>query len=108
MKNNKKTLKAIALSIVLAAGMLSPAGAFAQKGGMLSPGEQEDRPRGLFGRGWGLFDGLDLENFGEEDEDLTLQNFGEAPLGSGLFILLATGAGYAAMKSRKKQNTRKK
>ena len=106
---NKKNAKAIVLSMVLAAGMLSPAGAFAQKGGMLSPGEQENRPRSLFGKEGGLYDGLNLQNFGNEVDDITLQNFGQqvVPLGSGLFFLLASGAGYAALKSRKKQPVKK-
>ena len=108
MKNNKRKLKAIVLSMVLAAGMLSPAGAFAQKGGMLSPGEQENRPRSLFGKEGGLYDGFNLQNFGEDQDDITLQNFGEAPLGSGWLVLMGAGLGYAALKSRKKQNTRKK
>ena len=41
--------------------------------------------------------------------DVTNQTFGEdAPLGSGLFTLLLAGAGYAAMKSNKRNNKNKK
>jgi hypothetical protein len=113
MKNTKKTLKAIVLSMVLAAGMLLPMNIFAQDdspGGLLNyDGAGESHNTSLFGKGGGLFDGLSLQNFGEDEDELTLQNFGEeAPLGSGWLILMASGAGYAALKSRKKQNTRKK
>ena len=59
----------------------------------------------LFGKGGGsLFEGLGLQNFGEEENDLTLQTFGEeAPIGSGLLILIAAGIGHAA---RKKQTSK--
>ena len=98
MKNTKKTLKAIVLSMVLAAGMFLPVGASAQN---------DVRPGGLFGLGdffesGGLFnendlregeDGFDISNYGiGEDED--------APLGSGLAILLGAGLGYVAFKEK--------
>jgi len=107
MKNNKRKLKTVVLSLALA-GMLWPANAFAQEGGLLGGYGEPTENRSFFGKGGGLFDGLSLQNFGEDEDDLTLQNFGEAPLGSGWLILMASGAGYGAMKSRKKQNTRKK
>ena len=98
MKNTKKTLKAIVLSMVLAAGMFLPVGASAQN---------DVRPGGLFGLGdffesGGLFnendlregeDGFDISNYGiGEDED--------APLGSGIAVLLAAGMGYVALKKK--------
>jgi len=109
MRIEKKKLKTVVLSLALA-GMMWPANAFAQqeRGGLLGGYEEPTENLGLFGRGGGLFDGLSLQNFGEDEDDLTLQNFGEAPLGSGWLILMASGAGYAALKSRKKQNTKKK
>ena len=107
MKNNKRKLKTLVLSLALA-GMLWPANTFAQKGGLLGGSEEPTGNRSFFGKSGGLFDDLSLQNFGEDVDNLTLQNFGEAPLGSGWLILMASGAGYAALKSRKKQNTRKK
>ncbi len=46
---------------------------------------------------------INAQGFGETNGDITGQTFG-APLGSGLFVMLAAGAGYATMKSKKKQN----
>ena len=99
MKNNNKTLKAVVLSIVLAAGMLLPAGACAQ--------ENSKWGGGLFGLGdsneSGWFRGL-LRGEGTDEEDLegdiTNDPFGEAPLGSGLVILIGAGLGYVALKKK--------
>ena len=97
MNNNKKTLKSIVFSMVLAAGMLLPASGFAQ-----------ERGGGLFGLG-DVFesDGWFRGALNTEDQDpafdLTVnsQDFGQdAPLGSGIVILLAAGAGYAAFKRK--------
>lgn len=100
MRIEKKKLKTVVLSLALA-GMLWPAGAFAQ-GGMLKP-EAPGENRSLFGKGGGgLFDWISLQDFGEDEDDITLQNFGEeAPLGCGWLVLMGAGLGYAAMKSRK-------
>lgn len=59
----------------------------------------------LLGRESGNVDGGDLngQNFGETNGDITGQTFG-VPLGSGLFVMLAAGIGYATIKTRKKQN----
>lgn len=46
---------------------------------------------------------INAQGFGETNGEITGQTFG-APLGSGLFVMLAVGAGYATMKSKKKQN----
>lgn len=134
MRIEKKKLKTVVLSLALA-GMMWPANAFAQeeRGGLLGGNEGPTDNRGLLGRGGsgGLYGSLSLQNFGENQDNITLQNFGVAvslfgdnglslqnfggnqdnitlqnfgqqvPLGSGLFILLATSAGYAALKSRK-------
>lgn len=108
MRIEKQKLKTVVLALALA-GMLWPTNTFAQKGGLLGGYEDLTNNRSLFGKGGGLFEGLSLQDFGEDEDDLTLQNFGEeAPLGSGWLILMASGAGYAALKSRKKQNTKKK
>ena len=81
--------------------MLLPASSFAQNvevetgGGMLGLGK-------LFGS-----DGQLFGNRGEGDDEFELdvetQDFGDAPLGSGIVILLAAGAGYAAFKRKEEQ-----
>ena len=124
MKNYRK-LKAIALSIVLVAEMLLPVGVSAQ---------DYARPGGLFGYyGWfnselkeveegGLFraganeDGFNCNLFNQNfspifgDDiagyNLYNQSFEEAPLGSGLLILTAAGAGYALKKRKSNKNSR--
>ena len=98
MKRNTKTLKAIALSIVLAAGMMLPAEGYAQEnskwgGGLFGRGATEDSD------GWlrGLF------NVQEEEEE-EIENYGigeQVPLGSGMFIMLAAGLGYWAINKKK-------
>ena len=100
MKNNKKTLKAIVLSMVLAAGMLLPASSFAQEveaetgGGMLGFGK-------LFGSDGQLFGNYDR---GDLEMDLSIADFGEedpnAPLGSGIAILIGASLGYVALKKK--------
>ncbi len=122
MKSKKLNLKAIVLSLGLAAMML-PANASAQ--------ETAERPGGLFGSrnifeeigGWFIDEGELRDGEGEEGGyalfnqqfgsntnggyDLHNQTFGQdsdAPLGSGLLILAAAGAGYAL---RKKKNNKK-
>ena len=108
MRIEKKKLKTVVLSLALA-GMMWPANAFAQQGGLFGGYGEPTENHSLYGKGGGSSDGLSLQNFGEYDDDLTLQNFGqEVPLGSGWLILMASGVGYAALKSRKKQNTSKK
>lgn len=106
--DKKRKKKNLAFSLLLAAGMLLPSHLPAQ--------EQNDRPGGLFGEtaptasdglmrrnegtAGGYFTG---QGFGATSGNITGQTFG-APLGSGLFVMLAAGAGYATMKSKKKQN----
>ena len=115
MKKNNKKMKAIVLSLGLGAAMLTAPSVQAQGvfGDMLDNyyEEQDQGSRGALlkgGRSSDYNNDLSLQNFGGGEDGLTLQNFGEAPLGSGWLILMASCAGYAAMKSRKKQNTRKK
>ena len=104
--SKKRTL---VFSLLVAAGMLLSTNLSAQ---------EQDRPGGLFGepsvtpfngmmgRGSGSAGGdLTSQGFGSTNGDITGQTFGDGvPLGSGLFVLLAAGAGYATMKSRRKQN----
>ena len=115
MKINKKKLKSIVFSMVLAAGMLLPVSAMAQEDGrggglfgLFGLFNSEEAEVGMLGRGdasseggYGIF----TEQFGQNDNgsgfNIGTEQFGnDAPLGSGLFILAAAGAGYA-LKKRK-------
>ncbi len=83
---------------------------------------QQDGSHGLFGRG-GNRDGTNIsggvmnQGFGFTQGDLTNQGFGgtnggitnqtfDTPLGSGLFVLFAAGAGYATLKTKKRKSNR--
>ena len=97
MKYNNKTLKAVVLSMVLAAAMLLPAGACAQEnskcgGGLFGLGDSNES-------GWfrGLLRGEDVVGL---EGDITNDPFGEAPIGSGLVILIGAGLGYGALKKK--------
>lgn len=110
----KKTRKRVVVfSLLVAMGALLPAD---------MPAQSQERPGGLFGsasdtpsngmlnRGRGVV-GSNLygQGFGATNCDITGQTFGDnAPLGGGLFVLLAAGAGYATIKSRKQNKNRKK
>ena len=96
MKSKKLNLKAIVLSLMLAAGMLLPASVSAQEvvaetgGGLLGNGK-------LFG-----FDGMLFGDRNAEPElelDITNNDFG-APLGGGIAILIGAGLGYVALKKK--------
>ena len=108
----RKKKKALALSLMVVAGMLLSANLSAQ--------EQNGRPGGLFGTSVptasnGLMDRSEVsaggyftgQGFGATGAEITGQTFG-APLGSGLFVMLAAGASYATIKSRKKQIRKEK
>ena len=91
--NNKKNLKSILLAMVLAAGMMLPASSYAQlKGGLFYRGDVDESNgwfRGLLGIDDETEEGIDNYGIGEE-----------APLGSGLVILLGAGLGYVALKKK--------
>ena len=111
-KTRKKT---IVFSILVVVGMLLSASLSAQE-------QQSGRHGGLFGENTpstsnglmnrsestvgGNFTG---QGFGATNGNITGQTFG-TPLEGGLFVLLAAGAGYAIMKSKKtqKQNQNRK
>ena len=62
---------------------------------------QNDGSRGLFGRG-------DITEYSNRDDETSFtvnsQDFGqEVPMGSGIVILLAAGAGYATLKRKEEQ-----
>ena len=115
--NNKRKLKSIVFSMVLAAGMLLPASASAQNdarhGGLFGSFgwfKSEEEEVGMFGRGGSLSEGgygIFTEQFGSNTDggyQIGTEQFGQdAPLGNGLFIMAAAGAAYA-FKKRKKNN----
>lgn len=81
---------------------------------------QPDGSHGLFGRGGnrddiGVSGSVVNQGFGATDGNVTNQTFGGTqggvtnqtfgtPLGSGLFVLLAAGAGYATLKTKKRKS----
>ena len=105
-KTRKRT---IVFSLLVTAGMLLPVGLVAQEG-LFQRGDTDENNSAisLMNRSestvGGLFTG---QGFGATNGNITGQTFG-APLGSGIFVLLAAGAGYAAVKSRKKQTQNRK
>ena len=114
MHNNHKKRKALMLLMAMAALLSVPIAASAQY----------DGSRGVFGRGFeaeaepsrslmsGATGGYNLHNqqFGSEENggyNLYNQSFEEVPLGSGLLILMAAGAGYALKKRKNNIKTHK-
>ena len=94
MKTNKTNLKALVLSLGLAA-LMAPANAKAQN--------TTGRPGGLFGPNDQSRTSL-LNQKTVEGESLNLnvqiQPFQEVPLGCGIVILIGAGLGYVALKKR--------
>ncbi len=109
---NKTRKKAIAFSFLVAMCVLLSANVFAQS---------QERPGGLFGymsntsTTGGMMNrsndvvgsNLNGQGFGATEGNITGQTFG-APLGSGLFVLLVAGAGYATLRAKKKQQQNRK
>ena len=99
MKTNKKTLKTIVFSLVLAALTLTANNMNAQN----------DGSRGMLGRGASfesaeqgsgkLFFNENVNRGGAISGDYTNEDFG-APLGSGIAVLLGAGLGYVALKKK--------
>ena len=79
MKKTTK-LKAMMLSVMMMAGMFAPS-AKAQNDSFLPDTDMGNRD---FATTWAV----------------TSQNFGQAPLGTGLLIMLGAGAGYAFLKKK--------
>lgn len=99
MKRTTK-LKVLVLSLAMALGMLSPATVLAQGGNdNLLQFDNNDVGRSGFATNWVLYN----SSFGEGGYNLNNQTFGQdpAPLGSGLLILTAVGAGYAAVRRKR-------
>ena len=105
---NKKKNRLLLLAMMLAQFLPMPA--------------QPDGSHGLFGRGGnrddiGVSSGVMNQGFGATNGNVTNQGFGAThggvtnetfgtPLGSGLFVLLAAGAGYASLKTKKRKSNR--
>ena len=91
----KKSLKALALSLGLAAMLLPANNLAAQDGGLFCRGASADNEtsntRGLMNINLNTEDGITNGNFGEDDP---------APLGSGLVLLIGAGLGYVALKKK--------
>ena len=94
--NNKRKQKTIVFSLVLAAMSLAATNLAAQN----------DGSRGLFERGASA-DYTDRSN-STYNYLVSTQNFGQeaptTPLGSGIGLLLAAGAGYVALRRKKSSN----
>lgn len=114
MRNNKTKKKLKMLAMVMALSI--PMAATAQ-GGLFQRGDEPAGPRSsgaaaltnqTFGNP-GNGNVVTNQTFGNltEGVNVTNQTFG-APLGCGLFTLLMVSAGYAAMKSNKRNNKSKK
>ncbi len=99
MKNNNKKLKAIVLSLGLGAAMLTAPSVKAQGvfGDLLdnyySEKESGSNSGPLLRGSYSIDDNTD-------DGGITNLGIGEAPLGSGLVILLGAGLGYVALKKK--------
>jgi hypothetical protein len=105
---NKLKKKTMLLSLALAAGLLLPMVASAQTGGgvFYRGGQTESTSNnGVMSRGATGGYNLNNQNFGSNGYELHNQTFGQetTPLGGGLLILVAAGAGYA-LKKRKNNN----
>ena len=103
MRNIKTKKKLLALVMVLSMPIIASA-----QGGLFQRGEESSENAGFLRNGGGAIN-VTNQTFGHpmEGVDVTNQTFG-VPLGSGLFTLLLAGAGYAAMKSNKRNNKNKK
>ena len=95
MKTNKKTLKTIVFSLGLAALTLTANHLNAQDRGLFGMGKSSaDYDYNYSSRGLLDSEGISASGFTNAD-------FGEqAPLGSGIAILLAAGMGYVALKKK--------
>ena len=97
MKQSKKTLKAFVLSVAMAALLSLPLAMNAQNGGGMfglgNKGAEQEENSGMMRGGYRGGEGIGLG--GAEAENPT-----EAPIGGGIAILTAIGAGYALLKRK--------
>lgn len=104
-----KLKKSLLLTLALSAVLLLPMGASAQTGGgVFYRGDKAENTDNVSMMNRGATGGYNLnnQNFGSNGYELYNQTFGQdsdTPLGSGLLILVAAGAGYA-FKKRKNNN----
>ena len=112
MKREKKKLKLIALMVAMAAGLLLPRAVSAQD---LFSGNPINNQRfgvgneaGINNQRFGVTNEWDINNqrFGNYNEiGINNQTFGNrVPLGSGILIMVAAGAGYAVIKRKQQIN----
>ena len=109
MKNTKRKLKTMALMVAIAAGVLLPRTVSAQD--LFSGNPINNQIFGASNAG-----GIDNQIFGASNQgnidnqvfgatntgNITNQTFGnKLPLGSGILIMVAAGAGYAALKRKR-------
>ncbi len=108
----KKKMRTIVILLAMAGGLvLSPPmvaqndgsrGLFGRGGNNGYANRSEVGASGLLNQGFGATAGnLFNQGFGATNGGITNQTFGATPMGSGLLILLAAGAGYATLKKRK-------
>ena len=105
---NKLKEKTLLLTLALSAVLLLPMGVSAQKGGgIFYRGDKAENVDNVSMMNRGATGGYNLnnQNFGSNGYELHNQTFGQetTPLGGGLLILVAAGAGYA-FKKRKNNN----
>ena len=119
MKNQKKHLKPLALSLALAVGLLWPMAVNAQNYVLYDDGLFSRGPKVKSYNDHSFFRGVTGDNtvgylihnqqFGSDQNggyNLYNQSFEEVPMGSGLLILTAAGAGYALKKRKSNKNSR--
>ena len=119
MRNKKKDrllliAMMLALFLPMTAHQYEPNGMFGRggnrdgtgiSGGVMNQGFGATQS-GLLNQGFGATDGnVTNQTFGGTQGGVTNQTFG-TPLGSGLFVLLAAGAGYATLKTKKRKSNR--
>ena len=105
---NQLKKKTLLLTLTLSVGLLLPMGVSAQKGGgIFYRGDKAENVDNVSMMSRGATGGYNLnnQNFGSNGYELHNQTFGQetTPLGGGLLILVAAGAGYA-LKKRKNNN----
>lgn len=99
MKNRKTKMKSVVFAVAMSVGLLSSMTTLAQSDGFFRGGGDYMNRDGSGPSG-------DIVNqvFGDNGGNtVTNQSFGEeAPLGSGLLIMIAAGAGYTVLKRKRK------
>lgn len=108
MKNPSRNRKAMALSLAMLIAL--PIGALAQGFFQRGIADEEyygfggvDKATGVFGnRSLQTTGIIDNQGFGGTNGGIINQGF-QMPLGSGFFVLLAAGAGYAALKRKEEE-----